>query len=275
MQFFGFIFLARKWEQDKPRFIHRLTKLAAGGKKEPMWLLIFPEGTNLSDNGRKTSAKYAEKTGVKDLRHLLLPRATGLRFCLENLGDSVDWVYDCTVAYEGVPYVPVPSPFARPSILHISGINRRGKFGQDYFTLNSTYFEGRPPKSVNMHWRRFAISTIPISSTAEFEAWLAERWREKDDLLEYYMQNGRFPEDESSKPINGHSVKPENENPLESRKKIKVGGEERLVTTTGGSTLTGGWGGPIETEVKLRAWWEVFDMFVVSMWVALFYYGYA
>lgn len=103
MQFFGFIFLARKWEQDKPRIAHRLSKLAAGGGVEPMWLLIFPEGTNLSDNGRKTSSDYAAKIGVKDLKHLMLPRSTGLRFCLENLGNSVEWVYDCTVAYEGVP----------------------------------------------------------------------------------------------------------------------------------------------------------------------------
>ena len=100
---------------------------------------------------------------------------------------------------------------------------------------------------------------------------MAERWREKDDLLEYYMQNGRFPEDESSKPINGYSAKPENENLSGSRKKIKVGGEERLVTTTGGSTQDGGWGGPIETEVKLKAWWEVFDMFVATMWVPLYH----
>lgn len=67
--------------------------------------MIFPEGTNLSDNGRKASAKYAEKTGIKDLRHLMIPRSTGLRFCLENLAGSVDWIYDCTVAYEGIPYV--------------------------------------------------------------------------------------------------------------------------------------------------------------------------
>ncbi len=105
MEFYGFIFLARRWEQDKPRFIHRLSKLAANGRDSPMWLMIYPEGTNLSDNGRKASSKYAEKIGIQDMRHLLLPRATGLRFCLEQMKDTVDWVYDCTVAYEGIPYV--------------------------------------------------------------------------------------------------------------------------------------------------------------------------
>jgi hypothetical protein len=145
------------------------------------------------------------------------------------------------------------------------GIYSRGKFGQDYFTLNSTFFEGRPPKSVNVHWRRFAVSEIPSSSPAAFEAWLAERWREKDDLLEHYTQNGRFPEDESEKLSNGHTTKSEDGSQPEARKKIKVGGEERLVTITGGSTPAGDWGGPIETEVKLKAWWEVFDMLMVPM----------
>jgi lysocardiolipin and lysophospholipid acyltransferase len=45
-----------------------------------------------------------------------------------------------------------------------------------------------------MHWRRFAIKDIPKDST-EFEAWVLARWREKDDMVEYYMQNGRFPAD--------------------------------------------------------------------------------
>jgi lysocardiolipin and lysophospholipid acyltransferase len=101
MQFFGFIFMARKWEQDKSRLQHRLSKLTAG-RDTPMWLLIFPEGTNLSINGRWTSSRYAQKLGFPDMRHQMLPRSTGLRFCLEQMKDTVDWVYDCTVAYEGI-----------------------------------------------------------------------------------------------------------------------------------------------------------------------------
>lgn len=103
MLFYGFIFLARKWETDKPRFLHRLTKLNTEGAKAPMWMLIFPEGTNVSDNGRRTSKAYAEKMGIPDLKHMLLPRTTGLAFCITQLRDTVEWVYDCTVAYEGIP----------------------------------------------------------------------------------------------------------------------------------------------------------------------------
>ena len=102
MMFYGFVFMARNWLKDQPRLKHRLKKLAGDGGGK-MWLLIFPEGTNLSGNTRKGSQKWAEKSGMKDFEHLLLPRSTGLGFCLRELGSSVEWVYDCTVAYEGIP----------------------------------------------------------------------------------------------------------------------------------------------------------------------------
>jgi hypothetical protein len=56
-------------------------------------------------------------------------------------------------------------------------------------------FEGRPPKSVNMHFRRFRISDIPIDNDKAFEVWLRNRWREKDYLLEHFVKYDRFPED--------------------------------------------------------------------------------
>jgi len=67
MQFYGFIFLARNWKKDQERFKYRLNKLAqpnVTGERSPMWLLIFPEGTNLSNNGRNASKKFADKTGI-------------------------------------------------------------------------------------------------------------------------------------------------------------------------------------------------------------------
>ncbi len=112
MMFYGFVFMARNWTKDKSRLKHRLQVLnqsSHGGPMsgsahlDPMWLMIFPEGTNLSANTRRGSAKWAEKQGVKDLQHALLPRSTGLHFCLSELKGTVDWVYDCTVAYEGIP----------------------------------------------------------------------------------------------------------------------------------------------------------------------------
>ncbi|KAH7081751.1 acyltransferase-domain-containing protein [Paraphoma chrysanthemicola] len=169
-QFYNFIFLARNWEEDQRTFKKHLGRL--NKPKDPMWLIIFPEGTNLSASTRDKSKKWAEKNGLEDMKHQLLPRSTGLRFCLNELKETTDWLYDCTIAYEGVP---------------------PGQFGQDIFTLRSTFFEGRPPKSVNMHWRRFHIDSIPIQNTKAFEVWLRNRWREKDYMLEYFNRNNRFP----------------------------------------------------------------------------------
>ncbi|KAA8643140.1 lysophospholipid acyltransferase family protein [Aspergillus tanneri] len=180
MMFYGFIFMARKWLSDKPRLQHRLEKLKtqrSGSKSDspdysPMWLLIFPEGTNLSINTKRRSDEYGQKQGLLPLRHEVLPRSTGLFFCLQQLRGTIDWVYDCTVAYEGPP---------------------KGSYPDKYFTLRSTYLQGRPPTSVNMHWRRFAMSGIPLEDQKEFDGWLRDRWTEKDQLLEEYFETGKFP----------------------------------------------------------------------------------
>lgn len=113
MMFYGFIFMARKWASDKPRLQHRLEKLKtrhSGSKSErpeydPMWLMIFPEGTNLSINTKRRSDAYGAKQGLPSFKHQILPRTTGLFFCLQQLRGTVEWVYDSTIAYEGPPYV--------------------------------------------------------------------------------------------------------------------------------------------------------------------------
>ena len=216
MMFYEFIFLTRKWAKDQKilskallRLKTRSSKSLTSGKRvlDPMWLLIFPEGTNLGKNGRSKSAAWAEKSGTPDMRHLLLPRSTGLFTCLQELQVSIDWVYDCTIAYEGIP---------------------RGQYGENLFTLRSTYFQGRPPKSVNLYWRRFPISSIPLDDSKAFEKWLHKRWLEKDELIEYFLTHDRFPSEYDTK-------------------------EEEVLEKAVSSQSAG----YIETNVKLAHWWEL------------------
>ena len=172
MQLCQFIFLKRDWEQDKPQMADHMKKL--DNIEDPMWLLLFPEGTNLAPSTRDTSARWAAKNGIKDMQHTLLPRTTGLQFCLQELRQTVGYVYDCTIAYEGVP---------------------RGKYAQDIYTLQASYVDGKPPKCVHMYWRRFPVSSIPIFDDRKFELWLRTRWLEKDGLIEFWHKHGRFPAD--------------------------------------------------------------------------------
>ena len=84
------------------------------------------------------------------------------------------------------------------------------------------------------------MSSIPIHDASRFDAWLTERWREKDTLLEGYMQNGRFPADE------GHDSD----------------GEPGQLKVAKGA-------GFIETSVQLGHFYELGSIFVVLSVLAL------
>jgi lysocardiolipin and lysophospholipid acyltransferase len=99
--------------------------------------------------------------------------------------------------------------------------------------LRSMYLEGRTPKSVNMYWRRFAVSDIPLDDPKEFDQWLLEKWREKDALMEKYITTGRFPGFKDSELI----------------------GVDSTVSSESGRY--------IETEIKAEHWWEFSKIFVV------------
>lgn len=80
-------------------------------------------------------------------------------------------------------------------------MSSRGKYGEDYFSLSSTYFEGQAPKSVNFHWRRFRVADIPLESAEVFDKWLRARWDEKDAIMDQYLSTGRLPPSPSTKEV--------------------------------------------------------------------------
>ena len=93
-----------------------------------------------------------------------------------------------------------------------------------------------------MYWRRFAISSIPIDNPQAFEIWLLNRWYEKDNLLEHYLRNGRFPAD--------------------------TGAEK----TASGKIRRGA--GHIETEIKSFRWYEFMQIFAPIGLFALVLYSF-
>jgi len=216
-QFYNFIFLSRKWETDRYRFRSALNTLK--NPEDPMWLLIFPEGTNLSGVTREKSESWAKKSGVPDMKHQLLPRSTGLQFCLQELQTTTNWLYDCTIAYEGVP---------------------KGLYGQDIYTLRSSFFEGRPPKSVNMFWRRFRISDIPLGNNEAFSRWLNNRWREKDYILEYFYKFGQFPAEDASKALAAATGKRKPKHAKAIGTEVKAGGWDEFLGIFGPVTSAAG-----------------------------------
>ena len=90
---------------------------------------------------------------------------------------------------------PLPKPLAgfAFSKSRCSFFDREGQYGQDIFTLRSTYFERHPQAPIHMHWRRFKVSEIPLENLEDFHAWLIARWDEKEILLEHHAKMGQFP----------------------------------------------------------------------------------
>lgn len=66
MQIFDFIFLARNWAVDRLQLAKQLSHLGAkaDSANSPLCLMLFPEGTLVSELTRPISQNYAEKVGI-------------------------------------------------------------------------------------------------------------------------------------------------------------------------------------------------------------------
>lgn len=98
--------MSRKMETDQRRLARRTAQLRRRDKNDtlpPMWLMMFPEGTNLSRNAWAKSIRWAEKRGRPDMEYQLLPRSVGTYYCLKAFEATLERIYDCILAYDGVP----------------------------------------------------------------------------------------------------------------------------------------------------------------------------
>ena len=159
MLFIDCIFIKRDWTKDRDHIRQTFAKLR--DNDVPVWFISFSEGTRITPEKLAQSQAYAREHGLHVPRHTLVPRTKGFTATVEGLRDHVDAVYDCTLGYvEGVP------------------------------TLWQ-FIQGYAPKA-HLHVRRFPIDCLPTDEPALAD-WLLERFREKDELLEHYYQNGAFP----------------------------------------------------------------------------------
>jgi 1-acyl-sn-glycerol-3-phosphate acyltransferase len=73
MQFFNFIFLARSWTSDRVQLASQLAILGRQAERQdrPLALIIYPEGTLVSEQTRPISKKFADKMGI--VRYPALP----------------------------------------------------------------------------------------------------------------------------------------------------------------------------------------------------------
>ncbi|OAY29481.1 probable 1-acyl-sn-glycerol-3-phosphate acyltransferase 5 isoform X1 [Manihot esculenta] len=155
-----FISVERRWEVDESNMRHMLASFK--DPRDPLWLALFPEGTDFTEQKCIRSQKYAAENGLPILNNVLIPKTKGFYACLEDLRASLDAVYDVTIGYKP----------RCPSLLdNVFGVN---------------------PSEVHMHVRRIAVDEIPTSEE-EVAAWLMKTFQLKDQLLSNFYVQGHFP----------------------------------------------------------------------------------
>ncbi|KAK8936662.1 putative 1-acyl-sn-glycerol-3-phosphate acyltransferase 4 [Platanthera zijinensis] len=159
-QILEFISVERNWEVDEPMMQKKLSTFK--DIRDPLWLSIFPEGTDYTEKKCISSQKYAAENDLPILKNVLLPKTKGFYACVNALRESLDAVYDISIAYK----------HRCPTFLD-------NAFGVD-------------PTEVHIHVRRFLPHEIP-ESEENVTAWLIERFRVKDQFLTDFANLGCFP----------------------------------------------------------------------------------
>ncbi|KAE9448531.1 hypothetical protein C3L33_19548, partial [Rhododendron williamsianum] len=155
-----FIPVERRWEVDGVIMHQMLSSFK--GPRDPLWLALFPEGTDFTEQKCIRSQKYAAENGLPILKNVLLPKTKGLCACLEELKDSLDAVYDITIGYK----------------------HRCPTFFDNACGVN--------PSEVHIHVHRIPVKDIPTSED-KTGSWLLERFCLKDKLLSDFYLQGHFP----------------------------------------------------------------------------------
>eukprot|EP01138_Halocafeteria_seosinensis_P009531 gb/GECG01009740.1/.p1 GENE.gb/GECG01009740.1/~~gb/GECG01009740.1/.p1 ORF type:complete len:428 (+),score=29.19 gb/GECG01009740.1/:1-1284(+) len=133
-----FLFLKREWEHDEPH-MREMSKVYRESTV-PYKVLVFPEGTDLSEKNVRLSDAYAEEHNLPKYTQVLHPKTTGSRCLFNNLapipnsgnyGAPLTAVYDAVIAYDGGP----PQH-------------------------ESSLFNGRMPRRVQIHIQRNGIKKV-------------------------------------------------------------------------------------------------------------------
>lgn len=291
MQYYDFIFLARSWIKDQLTLSHHLSKLAnlSHLNSNPLMLLIFPEGTLVSKDTRPLSKKFADKTGIPDCTNILLPRSTGLLYCARTLKKEIDdlKMVDVTIGYPGIPpagygqsYYTLRSIYMQgtpPPAVHLSFTIRNFVSSDASATTPSQAAQDAlsvPIGDVDRLKQQQHRSDKPITAQdidpseqekQVFEAWLLQRWREKDALMDQFYRDGDLVGGQyvSNKKLAGQYYRPGHSSTV-------LGGDEATQQQETAPSY-------VSIPVKLTSLWHVGDVFgwgIPIIVTLVLYYGY-
>jgi len=161
MQHAGFLFLDRVWEKDQATIKNLIGYYKSC--QSALSVLIFPEGTNFSDETKQKSNDYAAKQSHfnQAYDYCLHPRLNGFTYLFNTMRSDgiLDAIDDVTIGYEG--------------------------------NLPETELDlvkGQIPKSVHFHVKRYDVNDLPTNEK-EIGEWLQTRWNEKEKNLKKFYEH--------------------------------------------------------------------------------------
>jgi len=198
------LFLARDWSKDQVVLDERLGALL--DYPDPVWILLFPEGTRFTKDKYLASKKFAESRNLPVLKHHLVPRTKGFSYTISHLDPAkICWVYDVTLGC---------STATPPTLTNV--------------------LMGRST-SAHMYIRRFKLEDIPKDDEGSAQ-WLSDLYVEKDELLDSFHNTGKF--EHPTLPIFPGVTKPSRPYSLV----LSLAVQSSVLLTVACNLLSGGWG---------------------------------
>eukprot|EP00122_Pirum_gemmata_P018989 Pgem_evm1s17785 len=131
---------------------------------------LYPEGAIKTKSVTEKTRKYAEREGLPIMKNVLLPRLLAITSCIKQMKkDGGKVIIDVTFGF------PKDSPW-KTSLYNILDIAK----------LHSK------PVKICGHVRQFDLEDVG-NSDEEIRDWIYERFQEKDQLLEVFEKEGKFP----------------------------------------------------------------------------------
>ncbi|KAL3281231.1 hypothetical protein HHI36_004445 [Cryptolaemus montrouzieri] len=160
-KFSEFVFLERDFQKDKENIHRQVSELS--DYPDPMWLLLYPEGTRFSEEKHKVSLEFARKNNQPILNYHLLPRTKGFVASLPAMHGKVPAIYDCiTVFKEDDPNQPTMKNLLM------------GK-----------------PVTAHLYIRRIPLEQVP-KTEEEQDKFLKDLFINKDKMKEGFVKHGDF-----------------------------------------------------------------------------------
>lgn len=160
-KFSEFVFLERSFDKDRDIINRQIAELA--DHPDPIWLLLFPEGTRFTPEKHKASLKFSKEKGLPELKHHLCPRVRGFIASLPSMRGKVKAVYDITLSFK-------PTDKVEPTITNLL-------FGRKI--------------QAHFYMKRIPLEQVP-EDEEEATKFLHDMFVRKDKLQDSFYKTGDF-----------------------------------------------------------------------------------